>query len=130
MDSSTLEQFVGRKQYLVLSTVRPDGRPHSALSAFLLHDDALWCPTMTGTVRARNLGVQPVVSSVITEGEGDEHAVVIVEGTADLVADGDLPGVVAEAWLAKFGWTPDWATQWICVHPSHVLSYAAEGWTL
>ena len=129
MDLPTLERFVARKQYLVLSTVRPDGRPHAAMSAFLFHSDTLWCPTMTGTMRAKNLGAQPAVSGVIGEGEGDAHAVVIVEGEAELVPEPDLPPDIAEAWLAKFGWTADWATEWIAFRPTRVLSYAAEGWT-
>jgi nitroimidazol reductase NimA-like FMN-containing flavoprotein (pyridoxamine 5'-phosphate oxidase superfamily) len=128
MDGEALERFLARKQYLVLSTTRPDGRPHAAMSAFLLDGDRFWCPTMAGTVRTRNLAAQPRVSIVVTEGEGDEHAVVLCEGEARTPARGEEPEGLEDRWLDKFGWGPDWAESWIAITPTRILTFAAPGW--
>jgi hypothetical protein len=64
---------------------------------------------------------------VITEGDDDEHAV-LVEGDAVQVVDGDQPEGVTRRYVEKVGAAPEWARSWIVVQPTRVLSFAAEGW--
>jgi nitroimidazol reductase NimA-like FMN-containing flavoprotein (pyridoxamine 5'-phosphate oxidase superfamily) len=129
MSDDALSRFLDRKQYLVLASTRTDGRPHAAMSAFLLFGGRVWCPTMAGTVRTRSIARDPRVSIVVTEGEANEHAVVLVEGEAALVAEGEEPDGFMRRYREKFGAAPDWARSWIVVDPTQVLSFAAEGWT-
>lgn len=130
MRPEMLTGFLERKQYLVLSSTRKDGRPHSAMSAYLLDGGRFWCPTMGGTVRTRNLRRDPRVSLIVTEGEGAEHAMVKVEGDVELLDYDAAPDGLEERWDAKFGWRADWAQLWIVATPNRVLSYADTGWTL
>ena len=128
MSDDMLTGFLERKEYLVLASTRSDGRPHATMSAFTIFDGRFWCPTLPGTARTRNIEREPRVSLVITEGEGDEHAVVLIEGDAVLVADGDQPEGVTQRYKAKVGAAPEWARLWIAVEATRVLSYAAEDW--
>lgn len=128
MRDDQLARFLARKQYLVLASTRSDGRPHAAMSAFSIFDGRFWCPTMSGTVRTRNIEREPRVSLVITEGENPDHAVVLVDGDALLMAEGDQPEGVTRGYEEKFGVAPDWARSWIAVEPKRVLSYADQGW--
>ena len=84
---------------------------------------------MAGTVRTRNIARDPRVSLVITEGEDDEHAVVLVEGDAVLVAEDEEPDGIRRRYEEKVGSAADWVRSWIVVDPTRVLSFAAEGWT-
>jgi hypothetical protein len=116
-----LATYLDRRSFAVVSTARPDGRPHAAMSSFLRRDTVFWLPTVEGSVRAANLRRQPWTSLIVTEGDHEAHIVVIVEGTAELVDAADAPSDIGRE-------SPgDWARLWIRLPAERLLSYAAEG---
>jgi S-adenosylmethionine-dependent methyltransferase len=123
-----LERFLRRKGYALLATARPDGTPHGAMVAFRARDGRLWFPSVAGAARLGNLDLEPRASVVVTEGEGEEHVAVLVEGEAVVHRDPGpiLDGWLREAWRERFGTELDWAAAVIELHPAKVLSYRAE----
>lgn len=117
--------FLAARRYAVVATTRPDGRPHAAMSGFLVVGRTIWLPVMRGTARARNLRAHPWVCVVIADGEGDEHTMVTFEGAALLV--GRPPEAVLAAWARRHGTAPDWAAEWIRVDIERMLTYAGPG---
>jgi SAM-dependent methyltransferase len=128
LGAEALEAFLERKRYAILSTTRPDGRPHAAMVAFCLRDDRLWLPAVGGARRTRNLQGEPSAALVVTDGEGDEHVAVLVEGQA---AVHDDPGPILDSWLRgawrdRHGTELDWAGAIIELIPTKALSYSAR----
>jgi general stress protein 26 len=121
-----IADYLARRKYLVLATARPDGRPHAAMSSYVLSGRGFWLPTDAGTARVRNLEANPRASLVVTEGEESHHIVVLAEGSTELVA-GDEASEGGSAWRAKFGRHPEWASTWINIVPDKLFSYAASG---
>lgn len=121
LTAAQLAAYLDRHVFAVISSTRPDGRPHAAMSGYIRQEAAFWLPTVSGSVRERNIRSQPWVSLVITEGEHDQHVVVIVEGPAVIM---DLPDVPEEVRSARSG---DWVGAWIQVQAQRLLSYASEG---
>ena len=126
MSGQQIADYLARRRYLVLATARPDGRPHAAMSSYVLSGEVFWLPTDAGTARARNLEANPRASVVVTEGEESHHIVVLAEGSAEVVGD-DGASEGGSAWRAKFGTHPEWASSWIRVVPDKLFSYAASG---
>ena len=77
--------------------------------------------------RAQRRG-DPWLSVVITEGDADDHGVVVLEGPARVLPLADAPASLADSIAAKGGEYPDWASVWLVVTPSRLLSHAAPGW--
>lgn len=134
MNGAAVAEYLVQRRYLVVATVRKDGRPHAALSAFAFAGRRFWLPTMAGTTRERNVRAGRYVSLVVAEGEGSDHKAVLSEGPAEPVAD--LDERVADAWRERHGNLPEWADAWIRVEPSKLFSYDAGarerelvGWT-
>lgn len=115
-----LTAFLGWRAFAVVSTARPDGRPHAAISSFACTGTTFWLPTGGGTVRERNIATQPWVSLVISEGDRGEHVLVIAEGPAEIVASAEVP---PQAQAAASG---QWAAHWIKVRTERLLSYGAD----
>jgi hypothetical protein len=110
--------------YGVLATTRADGRPHAAPTSLVLHEQAVWFPTVSGAVRLANLAVHPWASLVVMQGAGSDHAMVMLEGPAE-VMDAAADRVASVA--ARYGRELAWATAWIRMTPEKTLSYAAAG---
>ena len=123
-----LDQFLERKRYAALSTTRPDGRPHTTMIAYCLRDGRVWLPAVASAQRVRNLMAEPSASMLFTEGEGEQHVVVLMEGQAAVHADPApiLDGWLRRAWLERHGTELDWAGAIIELIPTKVLSYAAQ----
>jgi hypothetical protein len=92
LTGARLLDYVDRRSTGVVNSTRPDGHPHSALSSYIRRDATFWLPAMPGTVRERNVRAAPWLVLVITEGDGNEHVVVIIEGQASVVAPAEVPG--------------------------------------
>ena len=91
------------------------------MTSYFRRDDVFWLPTVADAVRTRNITSQPWISLVVTEGDQDEHVVVIIEGTAEAISPGDVPSdVVSQV-------DGDWADVWIRLQAERVLSYGAPG---
>jgi nitroimidazol reductase NimA-like FMN-containing flavoprotein (pyridoxamine 5'-phosphate oxidase superfamily) len=131
MTGEQLDRVLRRRLYAVVASSRPDQRPHATPSAFLWHRDELWLPAVAGAVRVRNLSASPWLVAVISEGEGPQHAVVIMEGPARVLPVTDAPVEdLSESIAAKssdFSY-PDWASVWLVLQPERLLSYAAPDW--
>jgi hypothetical protein len=56
----------------------------------------------------------------VAEGDRDHHVVVLIEGTADVVAAADVPEEVRAAV------TGDWVASWIRLTAQRLLSYASD----
>jgi pyridoxine/pyridoxamine 5'-phosphate oxidase len=95
-EAADLRLSAGRS--LLLSTTRPDGRPHAMPVWFVWLDRRLYFITSRSTQKARNLAGQ--AWAVAHLGDGDE--VLMVEGPVRRVADDDEAGRVDAAYRAKY----------------------------
>ena len=116
-----LAGYLDRRAFAVVGSGRPDGRPHAAMSSYVRQEAIFWLPTVTGSVRERNVLRQPWLTLVVTHGDHDEHVVVIVEGPAAVVAPADVPASV------RSQISGDWVGAWLRVQAQRLLSYAAQG---
>ncbi|MEO6713861.1 MAG: pyridoxamine 5'-phosphate oxidase family protein [Mycobacteriales bacterium] len=123
MSGEQLVAYLDARLYAVVATTRADGRPHAALSAFARVDMQLWLPTVSGSARSRNLARQPALSLVVSDGEGPDHAAVVIDGTADIVPVTGAPAEVDDAYAAKHGSSPEWASEWIVATPTRLFSF-------
>lgn len=114
-----LADYLDRRVFAVISSTRPDGRPHAAMSSYVRRDGTFWLPTGAGSVRERNVRVHPWLSMVVTEGDRGQHVFVRVEGPASIVTSAGVPPDVRAAVPGK------WVSCWIRLDGQSVLSYAA-----
>ncbi|GGT03835.1 pyridoxamine 5'-phosphate oxidase family protein [Nonomuraea spiralis] len=89
-----------------LSTVRADGRPHVTPLLAVWLDDAPHFTTGTDEQKARNLAAGPRCALTTGASALHEGLDVVVEGTAERVADPAGLKRLAAAWEAKYG--PEW----------------------
>ena len=121
LTATQLGEYLDRRAFAVIGSVRTDGRPHAAMSSYVRRGDTFWLPTAAGSVRERNVRRQGWLTMVVTEGDRDErHLVVLLEGPARVVPTQDVPGDV------RATVTGDWVSLWISLRPASVLSYAAS----
>ena len=93
------ERLTKSNNYVIV-TVYPDGRPHAMGMHGIWFDDAFYFGTGTTTRKAKNLSNN--AGCVIISDQLEE--LVIVEGTAEIVAFADLPKGSSEASHKKYGW--------------------------
>jgi Pyridoxamine 5'-phosphate oxidase len=116
-----LADYLDRRAFAVVSSTRPDGRPHAAISSYVRRGTTFWLPTVAGSVRERNVRAGPWLSVVVTEGDRGQHVAVLIEGPADVVAPADTP---ADIRAAAGG---DWVGCWLRLRADRVMSYASAG---
>jgi predicted pyridoxine 5'-phosphate oxidase superfamily flavin-nucleotide-binding protein len=121
LSARQLADYLDRRAFAVIGSCRPDGRPHAAMSAYIRRGREFWLPTVGGSVRERNVRAQPWLTMTINEGDRDRHVVVLVEGTARVIAPADVPGEVRSAVAGN------WVAAWIRLTAERLLSYASEG---
>lgn len=124
MTGEAIAAFLTGHRYAAVATTRADGRAHLAMTGFLADGATVWLPAMAGTVRARNVERLGYASVLVTDGEGDQHTMVTLEGPA---TTGTPDAAALARWRTDRGEEPDWATTWIRVDVERVLSYAALG---
>lgn len=97
--------LLGQAELFWLSTVRPDGRPHVTPLIAVWVDDALYFCTGPHERKAKNLAENP--SCVLATGCNalNEGLDIVVEGTAVNVRDEAKLQRVANAYVAKYGFT-------------------------
>ena len=83
---------------MVLSTTRPNGRPHAIPIWYWWDGTTLYFITARGTQKQRNLEKQPHI--VAHFGDGDD--VLFIEGTAHVVNDASEQQRVDDAWRQKY----------------------------
>jgi Pyridoxamine 5'-phosphate oxidase len=103
LTGAELARYLDRRAFAVIGSARPDGRPHAAMSAYVREGTTFWLPTMAGSVRERNVRTSPWLTLVVTQGDRNEHIVVIVRGP-----------------------TSDWAALWLRLEAASLFSYAAR----
>ena len=128
MSGPMLTSFLTRKEYGVLATVRSDGRPHAAPVRYALVGTRFVIGSLSDAQRVRNLRHEPHATLVITEEEGDKHAVVIAEGTARLLEPLEASLDMRAPFRDEAGAMLDWIGIIVALTPERVLSYAAEGY--
>jgi nitroimidazol reductase NimA-like FMN-containing flavoprotein (pyridoxamine 5'-phosphate oxidase superfamily) len=95
------DRFAGAEVYL-LSTVRPNGRPHvTPLLSVWLDGAAHFC-TGPDEQKARNLARSPLCA-VIAGSDAPHGLDVVIEGEAVRVTDEAGLRRLAEAWVTKYG---------------------------
>ena len=82
-----------------LTTINEDGTPHVTPVGALWLEGAFWFQTGAGTRKHRNIERDPRCSIALSIRDAD----VVVDGTAEPVADEDAIGRTAKAW-ADQGW--------------------------
>jgi general stress protein 26 len=117
LSAAQLTAYLDRRVYAVVGSARGDGRPHAAMSVYVRRGTTFWLPTMTGSVRERNLRRTPWLTMVVAEGDRADHIAVIIEGPAEVVAPSQVPDDVRAAV------TGDWVTAWIRLTAERLLSY-------
>ena len=55
MTGPQLAGYLGRRTYALVSSTRPDGRPHAAPTLFCLYAEAFWLPTLGSAARLGNV---------------------------------------------------------------------------
>ncbi|WP_432562662.1 pyridoxamine 5'-phosphate oxidase family protein [Kineococcus sp. SYSU DK003] len=95
-----LEQLTTADRWL-LTSVRPDGRPHQTPLVGAVHDGALWFCSGPDERKSRNLAGNPAV--VVTSPGGPGGLDVVVEGSSEVVTDESVLREVAEAMAAAHG---------------------------
>jgi hypothetical protein len=146
-----LRAFLGGHRYGVLATGRPDGRTSGqgerldrairrsatqqvaarlrskqprdpAPIAYFLAAGDVWFATVAGA-RLRNVGRVPYASFVVSEGEGDDHRAVRIEGG---VTVHEPTAELCDRWRDWHGSSPDWAVTFLRLEADRVLSFAAR----
>ncbi len=89
------------EEYAYLTTVRPDGRPHTVPVCFLWEDDnSILVFSQPNTVKCRNLQHNPYVSLALDSFRPDIFPIV-VEGAAALVDESGVD-LMMPAYVAKY----------------------------
>ena len=86
-----------------LTTVRPDGRPHSTPLITVWHDDAVHFCTGPEERKHKNLDANPFVVLAAGPNAYANGLDVVLEGQAVRVLDREKLADLAEAWVAKYG---------------------------
>ncbi|HEX4519678.1 MAG TPA: pyridoxamine 5'-phosphate oxidase family protein [Gaiellaceae bacterium] len=123
MDAAELDRFLDERRYCILATTTGKGRPQARPVAFTVFHDAFWFGTVAGG-RLRNLERTPWVSVVISDGEGDEHRAVALDGPVTLFSE--PPEGLPELWEQRLGSRADWAVAWFELRPERLYSYDAS----
>jgi nitroimidazol reductase NimA-like FMN-containing flavoprotein (pyridoxamine 5'-phosphate oxidase superfamily) len=95
---SWAEERLRRAHHYWVATLHPAARPHLMPVWGLWHDGCLWFSSSNTSRKARNLADNPRCA-VSTEDAGEP---VVLEGTAELVADRDRIAVFADLVDAKY----------------------------
>jgi hypothetical protein len=102
----TQTDIPGGEAFVILGTVRPDGRPHAASIGARWHDGAFYFTSGPGTRKSRNLAANPACTisirladiDLVIEGEAarvtdketlEQHAALFREGGWPTQVDGD-----------------------------------------
>jgi hypothetical protein len=96
------ERFANSHNYW-LSTVRPDGRPHSQAVWGVLLDGIFYFSTSVSSIKALNLTANP--SCVVTTDNAEQA--IIVEGTAAEETDAETLGRFVSIYKDKYDWDMD-----------------------
>jgi PPOX class probable F420-dependent enzyme len=114
-----------------LSTVWPDGRPHTMPVWAVWHEGCVWFTSGKGSRKTRNLAADPRC----TLATDDPANPVVVEGRAELVSDPADMKLMLELENQKYG--TDYGAEMVdpkfnstfCVHPHWVFGLGSDDFT-
>ncbi len=89
----------------MITTVRPEGRPHSVTLLAVWHDGAVYFVTGPHERNAKNLALNPECILSTSNGLADTGFDIVVEGRAVRVLDETLLAALAGLWKVKYGWS-------------------------
>jgi F420H(2)-dependent biliverdin reductase len=89
---------IEKSHIIWLASVRPDGSPHLAPLWFVWHGERAYICTPSGTVRAKNIALNPRVVFSLEDGN---HPL-IIEGEARRLET--IPPPVADLFYRKYDW--------------------------
>jgi nitroimidazol reductase NimA-like FMN-containing flavoprotein (pyridoxamine 5'-phosphate oxidase superfamily) len=95
------EQRLNKPRTYWISTVRPDGRPHTMPVWAIWIDGAVWFSTGRESRKARNLAANPNVVVSVEIGKDN----IVVEGIATELAE--APKQFSVAYKRKYNWNVD-----------------------
>ena len=125
MTGPQLASYLQRRTYA--TSTRPDGRAHATPTLFSIYAEAFWLPTVGDAARIANVRAHPWLALSIIEGEHDDHAAVLTEGPAEVLAT--VPeDVIDITELRNRGGSLAWATTWLRMAPQRLLSFAEDAW--
>jgi hypothetical protein len=92
---------------------------------YLERSGRIWIPSVGGAARLSNLAAEPTASLIVSEGEGEEHVVAIIEADAIVHEDPHslLDEFLVDAWRDRYGTELTWTGAIIELLPTKVLSY-------
>ncbi len=97
-----VDKLLSKARNYWISTTRPDGRPHAVPVWGLWKEGAFYFGTGERSQKERNIRNNPWM--VVHLESGDE--VVIIEGWVERVVDPGLFASIAQAYSAKYDWSP------------------------
>ncbi len=99
--SAAQRQFLDRPSVAVLSTIGPDGEPHSAAMWFLRDDDRLLMITGAGSQKQRNIDRDPRVAVVVDHRNRPYYAITVRgSAQADPTPLAEVRTALAQRYLA------------------------------
>ncbi|MEM9562561.1 MAG: pyridoxamine 5'-phosphate oxidase family protein [Actinomycetota bacterium] len=89
LDDDAFNRFLDDKPgWIILSTIAPDGYPHSVPLGYFRDGDRIYCGCLDRTAKIRNIEQNPKVSLVIESGSSmSDIKGVMVQGTATVRRD-------------------------------------------
>ena len=89
LTAAELEEFLeSRDRWIVLSTVGPDGYPHSVPMGFFRWEGDIYMGCRAPTRKTRNIEREPRVSLLLENGRGASDLIgVLITGRAELIAE-------------------------------------------
>ena len=125
LDAEEIDAFVERVSYPVLSTTRPDGRPHAAPVGYVPTDDRIWMASVAGAARAPQPRRAPVRQPGRGRGQPRRAHRADRRGNRPRHPDPQriLDDWLRDAWRDRYGTELTWAGSLIELEPTKVLSY-------
>ena len=128
--SEQQQQFLENPYVGVVTTLRPDGSPHSTVVWVDAEDGEVSFNTALGRVKPTNLERDPRLSLVVVD-PNDTYKLVAVEGRASLTTDGADAHIdrLAKKYLGKdeYPWRqPDQVRVTVNIDPVRVESYGID----
>lgn len=113
MDTETFNDFLdSRPGWIILTTITPDGFPHSVPLGYFRDGDTVYCGCRGNTAKIRNIEANPKVSLMIESGSTmADIKGAMIQGTATVIRDPEVVLTLMRKAAVRRG-TPeaDWPT--------------------
>lgn len=86
-----------------VTTLRPDGSPHTTPTWFLADAGRLWLVSARTNVKVRNISADPRVGVAV---DGTTENALVAEGRATVRTLDEVPDAILDGLVAKYAWDP------------------------